>query len=465
MTKEEAQKAQEAIIRRYHNDPVAYGEDTFGIKYSEQEKPILRALAKHKKVSVRSGHHIGKDTTAAGAVWWFLETRPFPKIICTANTKEQLYDVLWAEMSKWQRKSERLQTVFEWTKEKIFHKGASEEWWAVARTAQKGEALQGRHADHQLVVIDEASGIDESVFEASSGLMSGENVYVLMISNPTRNNGFFRRTHTEKGRKLWHTLHFSSLESPFCGKDWIEFMKESYGERSNVYRVRVLGEFPTSDEDAVIPLDWVEDATERSFEEGYEPLILGLDVGAGGDLSVLIPRRGATVYPPKIYNTPDTIQLAKIVAGEAEEMGADIICVDPIGIGKGTFDFLMGTGVCGGRVYPVDVRKKSYEPGYNRLRDELWWRARKQFEQGTVSLPDDPNLMLELSSVKYKVESQKVKVDDKRAMKKEIGHSPDRADALCLTYYIDDNIAIHEVEDEEEEARKIDRKRNPFTGY
>jgi hypothetical protein len=102
-------------------------------------------------------------------------------------------------------------------------------------------------------------------------------------------------------------------------------------------------------------------------------------------------------------------------------------------------------------------------PNMHRLRDELWWKAREQFETGLVSIPFDEDLILELHSVKYNSENG-IKVDPKRIMRKDIGHSPDKADAYCLSLYIDDSSVIL---DEEEDYKKMNRytNRNPWTGY
>jgi hypothetical protein len=457
------------VAIKYYNDPVGYAKVMFDINLSDQEKQIANAIAKYDKVSVRSGHHTGKDTTASVINWWFLGTRFCPKVICSANTKEQLYDVLWAEMAKWKRKSPVLDLLYEWTKEKIFHKGFPAEWWSVARSASKGEGIQGRHAttemggklvSNQLIILDEVSGMDEEILAASEGIMSGKGTKVLMISNPTRNSGFFYRTHTPKGKKHWHTIHLSSLDSPFAGKEWIEYMKDMYGENSNIYRVRVLGDFPVEDKDSLIPLSWVNSAVNKPiYVSPIEPLVFGVDVGGGGDRSVILHRRGGKVERIRTIDTQDTMELVGWIGEEALEFEPDAICIDPIQIGNGPYYRLKELGF---RVYPVDYRRVSKKKRFRRIRDELCWKARTLFQDGMISIPEDDELVLEASSVKYKPDSGGlIKIEDKYDLIRRLKWSPDKFDAFCISLKFNDKIFVKEHPSKYKFHKKVETVSDP----
>jgi len=136
--------------------------------------------------------------------------------------------------------------------------------FAVRRTASKDnpEALQGFHAEHLLFLIDEASGIDDIVFQVGMGALSIPGAKVVMAGNPTRTSGFFYDTH-HLLRDRWHTMHVNCLDVPRA-QGHIEDIKVKYGENSNAWRVRVLGEFPTADDETVIPLELVMSALDRS---------------------------------------------------------------------------------------------------------------------------------------------------------------------------------------------------------
>ena len=150
--------SQEAILF-YADHPVEFVEDILHAKPDEQQAAILRSVAANPMTTVRSGHGIGKSAVEAWIVIWFMITRPYPKIPCTAPTQHQLFDILWAEISKWKRNNPVLEKELIWTKEKIYLKGHQEEWFAVARTAPTPDALQGFHAENVLYIIDEASGV------------------------------------------------------------------------------------------------------------------------------------------------------------------------------------------------------------------------------------------------------------------------------------------------------------------
>ena len=147
-------------------------EDIIGAKPDADQADILNSLAENTMTSVRSGHGVGKSAVEAWAVIWFLLTRPFPKIPCTAPTAHQLNDILWAELNKWRRNNPLLEQELIWTHERLYLRGYPEEWFAVARTASKPDALQGFHAEHVLYIIDEASGVDDLIFEPVLGALS-----------------------------------------------------------------------------------------------------------------------------------------------------------------------------------------------------------------------------------------------------------------------------------------------------
>ena len=136
----------EKAIRYYATHPVEYVQDIIRVDPDPEQSKILRSLVDNQMTSVRSGHGIGKSAVEAWAVIWFMTTRDFPKIPCTAPTQHQLFDILWAEISKWRRNNPALEKDLIWTKEKLYMRGYPEEWFAVARTASKPDALQGFHA-------------------------------------------------------------------------------------------------------------------------------------------------------------------------------------------------------------------------------------------------------------------------------------------------------------------------------
>ena len=150
-------------ILYYKDRAVEFVKDIIKATPDNIQGEILESVANNQLTSVRSGHGIGKSALQSWLIIWFMCTRPFPKIPCTAPTKHQLHDILWAEVAKWL--NDTLKTEIEWTQEKLYMKSNPENWFAVPRTATHPDALQGFHAEHLLYIIDEASGVKDVVFE------------------------------------------------------------------------------------------------------------------------------------------------------------------------------------------------------------------------------------------------------------------------------------------------------------
>jgi hypothetical protein len=293
-----------------------------------------------------------------------------------------------------------------------------------------------------MLVGDEASGIPEKVFEAASGSMSGHNAVTLLLGNPVRSSGFFYDTHNRLAGD-WVTMKVSCADSPRVSEAYIEEMKARYGEDSNAYRIRVLGEFPKSDEDTVIPMELLDLAMNRDVEASpYAPLVWGLDVARfGSDRSALCKRRGNAVTEPiKTWKNLDLMQLTGAVVAEFEilppsERPTEIL-VDSIGLGAGVVDRLRELNL------PARGINVSESPAmgttYRNLKAELWYKAKSWLEQRDCRLPKDELLIAELATVRYSFTSNgKIQIEGKDEIRKRGLASPDKADAFCLTFASD----------------------------
>jgi len=326
------------------------------------------------------------------------------------------------------------QQSLEWQTERFLWKDRRQTWFAVARTARKEapEALQGFHGDDLMFIVDEASGVPPEVFEVAQGALTKKNVISVMTGNPTRLSGEFYRSHHQE-RHLWKTFHFSSEDSPLVSSDYPARVAKKYGKDSDVYRVRVKGDFPLSESDTFIPLPWVEQAKLIVQPEGNK-CIWGVDPARfGDDESALVKRAGLKVTEVSGIRKRDTMEVSGWVAQQAKQEKPDQIMVDVIGIGSGVYDRLREQGF---PVVSVNVAERASDSEeYARLRDELWGEAKDALQEG-LSLPDDEELAGQLSAPKYKFDSTgRIVIEAKEDMKKRGVDSPDRADALCLTFY------------------------------
>lgn len=433
------------MIARYgasEEGPVLFVREILGATPEPYQEDLLRAVGRgERKISVRSGHGTGKSTALSWSMLWFVLFR-FPcKVVVTAPTSAQLYDALFAELKRWIGElPEALTVLLEVKTDRVELVAAPAEAFISARTsrAEQPEALAGVHSDNVMLVVDEASGVPEQVFEAASGSMSGHSAITLLAGNPTRSSGTFFETHSRL-KDHWHTLHWSCVDSARVSKSFIDEMATRYGIDSNAYRIRVLGEFPLGDDDTIIPLHLAEAAKARDIEASHQNRpIWGLDVARfGSDRTTLGKRRGGVVTEVETWQGLDLMQTVGRVKAQFDGlMQADRpseILVDIIGLGAGVYDRLRELGL------PVRAINVSEAPAfgntYNNLRTELIFRVRGWLEQRGARLPNDAELIAEMTSIRYSYASNgKMKAESKDDMRRRGLRSPDKADAVFLTF-------------------------------
>ena len=428
----------EDFIRLYRNDPVKFVRVVLRETPLKWQEELLRKIAAGKRrISVRAGHGVGKSTVCSWAIVWVMCTRFPQKCVMTAPTAGQLFDALFSELKAQVNKLPPvLRDSFDVLSDRISLKAAPESSFASARTSssERPEALAGIHSENVLLIVDEASAVPEPVFEAAAGSMSGHSACTILIGNPTRNSGLFYRTHHELSSD-WDTMHVSCLDIPLVSKDFVEQIKATYGEGSNAFRIRVLGEFAVADNDTLIAAELVDAAMGRDVPvDVSDGMIYGLDVARfGTDRSALCKRKGNVVMEVKSWGGLDLMQLVGAVVNEARTDNPVEICVDTIGLGSGVADRLREMGY---NVRDVNVAESSaMNPNANKLRDELWLAVKDWLATRTVRIPNDQTLRHELVAPRYNFSSSgKIVVESKDAMKKRGMRSPDLADAVCLTF-------------------------------
>jgi len=428
---------------RCRRDPVVFCREALQVTPLPWQEEALRLVAAHDRVAIRSGHGVGKSAFLAWLVLWFLVTRGNARIPCTAPTRHQLADVLWSEIAKWRRRMRpELAAHITMSGDYVALADAPHECFAVARTARRDqpEAFQGFHGENLLFIADEASGVEDTVFEAGEGAMATPGAKTVLAGNPTRTSGYFYNAF-HRDRAAWKTVCVPCADSAMVATDYARGMAERYGADSNIYRVRVLGEFPTAEEDQVIALALCESAVRRDVAaiEGAR-IKWGVDVARfGPDRSALAKRRGNVLLEPvKAWRNKTLMEVAGLIRDEyarcREDEVPDEILVDTIGLGAGVLDRLREDGLPA-RGVNVGAATTDANGRFLRLRDELWWRAREWFETGTAVLPDDQALIGELSLPRYSFNSDgRIKVESKDEMKSRAVQSPDLADAFCLTF-------------------------------
>lgn len=448
----------EQAIRYYATHPVEWVQDVITAEPDENQVTILNSVAHNQMTAVRSGHGIGKTTAEAWAVLWYLCTHPFARVPCTAPTEHQLNDLLWPEIAKWMRRSPVLSRDLRWTKERVAMRGYEEVWFAVPRTASNPENLQGFHAENLLYVIDEASGVSDDIFAPILGALSTEGAHLLISGNPTKLTGFFYEAF-HKNRASYSTIHVDARNSRRVSKEYVDTAARQYGEDSNFFRVRVMGEFPRAEDDVFIPLYLLEEAARKSHRSADRPATIDIAVDVarfGSDKTVIGYKVDRQVTFHKKISGQDTMRTIGDTLSIAEELvdrygfRDEIIPVkvDAGGMGGPVIDRLLeiqrGDPERYGwmSVQPVHfgshIKNRQYDDTTSFMLGTVRNLLQMEDEDGhpmepELILPEDDALIAQLSARKYKITSTgRIKVESKEDMKKRGLSSPDEADCLCM---------------------------------
>jgi len=425
--------------------PVNMVEAFWGVKPDVKQAEILEAYgAGVRGITIRSGHGVGKTTVLSWAAINHILTRFPQKTVITAPSAGQLFDALYAEMVSWIGKlPDIIQDMLVVTATRIELKAAPKDSFISFRTArpEAPEALQGVHSEHVLLLIDEASGVPEAIFEAAIGSMSGHAATTMMASNPTKTSGLFYNSHMKATHAdRWHRIHINCADSALVADDYEEEVALEYGRDSNQYRIRYLGEFPESDEDTIIARGLVNAAFDRDIHTAPDATcIWGLDVARfGKDATVLIKMQGREVVEIIEWSGLDTMEttgrvMAEVLAAPNMRRPAQIV-VDSIGVGGGVVDRLRELGM------PVRGINTSENPSsketYLNLRAELWFRGQKWFEERKGRLPNNKQgqkLADQLCTPTYTYTSSgRIQVESKTNLVKRGFDSPNHADAFML---------------------------------
>ncbi len=396
-------------------------------------------------------------TVFAWALLWYLFCHFEAQIPVTAPSQTQMYDALWKETYKQLKKMPlAAQRKYDWQSSYIRMVERPNSWFARAKTARKEspEALAGIHADHVLMLIDEASGVHEEIFKTAEGALTEESILVIMISNPTRNIGYFYESQKGLDMQAWERFKFSTTDCPRVSDGYEQRIIRKHGKDSDEYKIRVLGEFPD---------------VEQVDDEGYSPLfitrdikeidnpglvndiiwigtpIMGLDpAGEGKDETVWVVR---DQFKAKIVLRKKLSDERKIAAQTATLMQihgvkAENVYIDSFGIGhKCAIELTRAdyyiNAINVGDVFPKDDENADL---YINIRAKNYYTLRNWLRSGG-ELVRDPAWEIELPSIKYRrqaAEKSRIQVMSKIRMKKAGYKSPDTLDALALTFTDDD---------------------------
>lgn len=477
---------------RYWEQPVAFAEEILGMRVWPGQARILEAYVAHKRVSVRSGHKIGKSCTAAIIALHFYCSKPDARVVFTSTTARQVDAILWRELGKIRSRAGCCASCREvcarekrpeprpcphssligGTMNTLARSGfrAPDFREISGFTARDAEAVAGISGANLLYLPDEASGIDDAIFEAIEGNRAG-GARIVMFSNPTRTEGEFFRSHTDKAitvgadgerKGFYFAIHVSSEETPnvlerrevfpgLAGHEWVEEKKAEWGVDSPLYKVRVKGEFVENEDGKILTIHALTEAEARWATTPAEGrLHIGLDPagpGNAGDDSAFAVRRGQKVIDVHVRRAmTDEAHLVELLGLiKVHRRSRDripVVTIDREGpIGSSLYGFLRNYADVHRDAFVVaGVRASDRAPRrpdiYERVRDELWSNLAEWIREGGA-IPEDARLAKELHAPAWHGQvNGKLKATPKSDLRKMLdGRSPDRADAVALAVW------------------------------
>lgn len=458
---------------RLRADPVGGMRHMFDFHPWSIQQEIARSVWRYPRTAVRSGNGVGKTAITFGGIGpAFLLAHTNSVVITTAPTWRQVKELGWREWRRsWTVMRQRM-GMFPQLREVPIppclttNVDLGDQWHAFGMSTREPEAFAGVHARRVLFICDEASGIAERIFEAGEGFLTGLGAHVLLIGNPTQTTGQFYRAFTSE-RAEWNTLHISAYNSPnFTGENrhmdpdvagrlvqpgWVADKAKRWGVDSPLYQIRVLGNFSEEADDTIISLISVETAQRAGYADDfganlldYPTVTISCDVARfGSDETVLLRKRGPLVEEVEVYHGRDLmITAGKCLTACRKALREPAvlrvrIVVDDDGVGGGVTDRLRETMTA--ELATDRVQLIAYHGGAQAIRpdrfankrSESWFRAK--WAMPGLDIPDDDDLAADLVSTKYRMNSNgTIQAERKEDVKKRLGRSPDRADALVM---------------------------------
>ncbi|WP_295816103.1 terminase [uncultured Veillonella sp.] len=411
-------------------------------------KDIGKQLKKGKDLqtaiqeAVASGHGIGKSALISWLIHFAISTHENTRGVVTANTEGQLRTKTWPELSKWHNMF-IAKDLFTYTATAIFSSDKDyEKTWridAIPWSKNSPESFAGLHnqGNRILVLFDEASAIDDVIWEVTEGALTDANTEIIWCAfgNPTRNSGRFRECF-RKYRKFWNTYQIDSRTVKISNKAKIEEWLEAYGEDSDFFKVRVRGVFPSASDLQFISTEIADKAQKQVYKLGqfeHLPIIIGVDPAwTGSDSLEIVMRQG--YYMKSLASIPkndDDWRMAQLIAQFEDEYKADAVFID---MGYGTGIYSIGKQL-GRKWRLIEFGGKSNDPVYLNMRAYMWGQMKEWLREGGSIPPNDQALYDDIVGPEAIIDKNgRIQLESKKDMKDRGLPSPNKGDALALTF-------------------------------
>lgn len=451
---------------QYLQDPVLWAKERAGIHLWSKQRDIIESVRDHPETAVHSCHNAGKSALAAVASCWWIDAHPPGSafIVTTAPTAPQVKAILWREIGRIHRRAglSGRTNLTEW------YLGGELVGYGRKPDDKDPTGFQGIHAEHVLVVLDEACGLPKALWDAASSLTSNDGSRTLAIGNPDDPHSEF--ADICKPGSGWSVVHIGWEHTPnatneqvpdvvrksLISSKWVESRVKRWTKRSSLYRSKVEGLFPTDSERGMIPWSWLVACRQVQLAADGKRCA-GLDVGGGGDRTVLRERVGPRAGREETWDESDPMRLAGDISLKLQEWDIERVVVDVVGIGWGLAGVLKERSrrhnlveadtVHNAEVVAFNAAETSNQPRrFANKRAEVWWEVGRELSRlGTWDLEDvDDDVFDELVEPTYKTMDSfgKIKLEPKDDIRKRLGHSPDRADALLMAFWEGDSSEV-----------------------
>lgn len=446
----------------YAGDPERWVSERARMHIWSKQREVLESVRDHRRTVVRACHSAGKSHIASTAACWWLDSHPPGEafVLSTAPTAPQVRAILWRGINRIHA-SAGLPGRCNQTEWIMPTGDGSEELVGIGRKPSEHSegAFQGIHARFVLVILDESQGVPRNLWDATESIASNANARILAIGNPDVTTGPF--VEACNSPELWNEIHIGYKHTPaatgeqvpevvadgLISQEWARDRAIAWGEDSALYQSKVLGEFPTGDIDPWRVISEEDAAKCRYIDPAYEDdpdavRIGGIDVGGGGDRTVIVERVGSAVKRIESFADRDPMRTVGKLVHLIEEWNLSKVRIDVVGIGWGVAGRLREVLKERGsrcKMQTVNFAGKSSQPKrFLNIRAEAWWNGRELSRTQAWSLAGlGEDAIAELTMPRYEVvdSSGKVKIEPKDDIRERLGRSPDIADALLLAFY------------------------------
>lgn len=456
----------EAKKKRYKKDPFLFIKEVLGIKLDVPQENIINACLEDRKIAIAGSAGCGKSCAIISYLLWMSTCNEPCKTMVFYPTMGQAKSVFGGE----------IQVLFDGAKYnlecKVSSSGAvqfengSDVSILSFNTIKKGNTRSyGRHSRNwHLVYADEMQTITREMAMAFDDIATSKNSKVICSGNPLKEETEFHKMFAKDSEyrgvsiSIKDTINFiegREVIPGLSGREYEERMRKTYGELSDIYVNRCLGEFAKLSSanyvegDAIVPYDMVKNAMERQRVKKVkedDPMLKylnpvlydkrwGIDPAGflGENSTVIVERDGLRARKLKEWQTAGVGEIANWVinAWKAEEHKPEI-CIDYGGVGDGLVSLLMADPDIAPFVRAIYTGTTSdYKERYYNIKAEGYFNMRTWIAYAKI---EHDKSFYEIATITYHPDNRGRLTIESKSDRNNAGKTTDTAEALLQTF-------------------------------